>query len=80
MIRYYNMGEEKFRESNVWPLEGVSETKFYFQDDRGLSSKMPLNTESFDEYKVDFSVTTGTENRWMTQMGGPVMHLNNRNS
>ncbi len=79
LIRYMNMGEEKFKESDQWPVKGVSESNFYFQEENGLSENRPTDTIGFDDYKIDFSVTTGTENRWTTQMGGPVRHLNKRN-
>lgn len=79
MIRYYNLGEEKFRESDIWPVKGASEVNYYFQKNRGLDRERPVNEKEVDDYKVDFSVSTGKQNRWTTQMGGPVLNLNNRN-
>lgn len=79
MIRYYNMGEEKYRTSNVWPIKGTTETDYYFQKNGGLAHNKPLDSVGVDDYKVDFSVYTSEKNRWTTQMGGPVLNLNERN-
>tara|TARA_B110000438_G_C15658820_1_gene582933 strand:- start:82 stop:948 length:867 start_codon:yes stop_codon:yes gene_type:complete len=79
MIKYYNLGEEKFNESDVWPVNGTIETTYYFQGFGGLSEIKPIAAIGSDDYKVDFSVSTGKQNRWTTQMGGPVLNLNNRN-
>tara|TARA_B100000508_G_scaffold140192_1_gene140469 strand:+ start:15751 stop:17409 length:1659 start_codon:yes stop_codon:yes gene_type:complete len=78
MVRYYNMGEEKFHESDQWPVEGTEMANFYFQKDGGLSLEKPEEITGMDEYKVGFGVTTGERNRWTTQMGDPVLSLNQR--
>lgn len=79
LVRYFNMGEEKFLESDVWPIAGTEETKYFFNADGGLSSSAPVEAEGSDSYKVDFGVSTSKYNRWTTQMEGPVKNLNNRN-
>ena len=79
LIRYYNLGEEAYKESNVWPIPGTVETKFYFQKEGGLNKSVPKVAEGFDTYKVDFGVYTSEKNRWTTQMEGPVLNLNRRN-
>lgn len=78
-IVYYNLGEEAFKKSDVWPIQGTTEQAYYFQEGGGLSTTKPSVKTGLDHYKVDFSVSTGKENRWTTQMGGPVLNLNNRN-
>lgn len=79
LITYFNMGEEVFHNSNVWPIPGTVETNFFFQENGGLNTLKPTNTEGSDAYKVDFGTYTSEHNRWTTQMGGPVKNLNHRN-
>lgn len=79
LIRYYNMSEETYKTSNEWPIPGTVETPFYFQQNDGLSTEKPTEVKASDDYKVDFGVSTSKKNRWTTQMGGPVLELNDRN-
>jgi putative CocE/NonD family hydrolase len=39
---------------------------------------MPLGGQGSDAYTVDFTATTGNENRWMSQMGNPVHYGDRR--
>jgi len=79
LIRYFNMSEEQYKTSNVWPITGTVETPFYFQRNGGLNSAKSLEVHASDTYKVDFGVYTSKQNRWTTQMEGPVINLNQRN-
>ena len=79
LIQYFNMGEEEFKESAVWPILGTVETKYYFNGEGVLSEAAPTESEGSDSYKVDFGVSTSKHNRWTTQMEGPVKNLNDRN-
>lgn len=79
LVSYFNMGEEVYKETNVWPIPGTVETNFYFKELGGLSSIPSSTTEGSDDYKVDFDVYTSKQNRWTTQMDGPVVNLNHRN-
>ncbi len=79
LIRYFNMGEEKYRNSNVWPIPGTQPTNYYFQKEGGLEVDQPVDTAGSDSYKVDFSVFTSDQNRWTTQMEGAVLNLDHRN-
>jgi putative CocE/NonD family hydrolase len=79
LMRYYNLGEEKFKQSNIWPIPGTVETNFYFQEKGGLVDSIPNISLGSDSYKADFGVYTSKQNRWTTQMGGPVNNLNLRN-
>ena len=79
-IKYYNFGEELFKQSDIWPPKGQQRIQYF------LDAKGKLNTSSsdehlgMDEYIVDFSVSTGTNNRWTTQMGKHILNLDNRNA
>jgi putative CocE/NonD family hydrolase len=78
MLYYYNMGEEAFKTSEVWPIPGTNETNFYFHADGRLSKASPKEETGADNYKVDFGVATSKNNRWTTQMEGPVINLDDR--
>ncbi|MCH2223514.1 MAG: CocE/NonD family hydrolase [Crocinitomicaceae bacterium] len=79
LIKYYNLGEEKYKESNEWPVPNATVVNYYFQEEGGLSKVKPKEVEGSDTYKVDFGVYTSKKNRWTTQMGGPVIGLHHRN-
>jgi len=79
-IKYYNLGEEVFKESDVWPPVGQIRKKYFFGAEGSLQTNLPEENEGKDTYTVDYSVSTGTKNRWTTQMGNPVLNLNKRNS
>lgn len=76
-LRYYNLGQEEFRESNTWPPPGVKARRMYVRAE-GLLSAEPPEHEGADRYEVDFGVSTGEFNRWMGQMGQPVLGLDDR--
>ena len=78
-LKYYNFGEEAFRTANAWPPAGQERRKFFFQNNGKLTASPPDKSEGLDRYLVDFSTTTGTNNRWATQMGKPILHLDHRN-
>ncbi|MEK6303560.1 MAG: CocE/NonD family hydrolase [Acidobacteriota bacterium] len=40
-ISYYQMGENEWRATEVWPPKGSSERDYYLQPDRSLSAKAP---------------------------------------
>jgi hypothetical protein len=67
---YYTLGEEKWKTTGVWPLPEAKMRRWYFAADNGLSPTAPAAQSGEDKYTVDFDATTGTKNRWYTQMGG----------
>lgn len=79
-IKYYNFGEEKFKYSDTWPPEGQSRRKYFLRSNQKLHTSAPNEAEGMDEYQVDFSASTGTNNRWTTQMGKDILKLDNRNA
>jgi putative CocE/NonD family hydrolase len=76
-IRYYTLGVEEYRETSRWPLEGTT-TRRFFADAAGALRPSAPSTGGGDRYVVDFGVNTGANNRWATQMGRPVLKLNDR--
>ena len=79
-IRYFNLGQEAFLETDRWPPQGVRQQRYFLGEGRTLSSQSPLSADGSDAYSVDFSVTTGQRNRWATQMGRPILNLDNRSA
>lgn len=79
-VRYYNFGEEVFKETENWPPKNQSRISYFLESDHKLISSKPEKGNTFDEYQVDFSVSTGKNNRWSTQMGKPLLQLDSRNS
>jgi putative CocE/NonD family hydrolase len=77
-IRYFNMGEENFHDTDVWPPSGSQTRDLYLAADAALVTQPPNQLEGADRYRVDFEVTTGEHNRWMTQMGQPIYNIHRR--
>jgi uncharacterized protein len=74
-IRYYTMGEGVWKTTNVWPVAGFTTTPFYFHSDSSMSTIKPEDTIGANRYNVDFSATTGEDNRWRTNLGGgPIVY------
>lgn len=73
---YYTLGEEKWHETSQFPLPNTQVQAWYFQSNNGLSAQFPTQTEASDRYTIDFKATTGTKNRWHTQMARPVVYGN----
>lgn len=74
-IRYYTMGENRWKTTEVWPPNGIELQHFWFAEEQSLSTTAPASEHRTDEYTVDFSATTGELNRWNTQLGGdPVIY------
>ena len=76
-VRYFNLGEEAFRDAETWPPPGTRRQRWYLAAGRSLATAAPAGS-GHDRYAVDFSVSTGTTNRWTTQMGEPVLRLDDR--
>lgn len=68
-IRYFTLGANEWRRTKVWPPRGMAAQTLHFASGGALASRAKRGTDS---YRVDFSVTTGTRNRWHTQLGQAV--------
>jgi len=73
-ILYFTYGANEWKETVVWPPEGISDAVWYFSDDNRLESEAPRSVEGSDRYTVDFTASTGEQNRWMAQMGNDVRY------
>ncbi|WP_432404249.1 CocE/NonD family hydrolase [Wukongibacter sp. M2B1] len=77
-IRYYTLGEGKWKTTKTWPVKGFNNKILYFDNDKKLSYNKPEKQDGSDTYKVDFTATTGQNNRWFTNIGGGVINYPNR--
>ena len=70
---YYTLGSEAWKQTDTFPLPGKETQTWYFQSQNGLAPTSPVNSDP-DRYTVDFAATTGTTNRWHTQMARPLVY------
>lgn len=77
-IIYFTYVADSWRETSVWPPQGIVTETWYLAPGGGLSLEAPTEGEGSDGYTVDFTATTGSENRWMSQMGEPVHYGDRR--
>ncbi len=77
-FRFFNLGEEKFHDTDVWPPKGTA-SQIWHLGKGGTIAADPAGAEAgTDVYEIDPTVTTGKFNRWMAQMGEPIVGLDNR--
>jgi putative CocE/NonD family hydrolase len=69
-IRYYTMGEGRWKMTKTWPPEGVSAKRLYFGANHALTSQAPSSANASDSYTVDFTASTGKQSIWATGYGG----------
>lgn len=77
-IRYYTLGEGKWKSTNTWPVKGFDNKILYFNSDKKLSYEKSKEKDGSDIYKVDFTATTGKSNRWFTNIGGGLIYYPDR--
>lgn len=70
IIKYYTLGEGKWKTSDTWPVKGFENKKMYFGSKNTLNITKPRNEDGEDGYRVDFTASTGKGNRWFTNDGG----------
>jgi putative CocE/NonD family hydrolase len=69
-ILYYTMGEGKWHTTAVWPPRGLQTETLYFTEGHALKRTSLATRMSGDSYTVDYSVSSGMQTRWQTQLGG----------
>src|SRR5215216_3525035 len=74
LLYYFTIGEEKWKVTNTWPVAGVTATRWYFDANNTLASSAPRVDAGEDRYTINFEATTGSKNRWHTQVGGEVVY------
>jgi uncharacterized protein len=74
---YYTMGEDRWKQTTVWPVAGTHQMRFYLDTNNALSGRTPT-APGHDAYPVDFDASAGPANRWATQAGGPRIDYGDR--
>ena len=74
LLYYFTIGEEKWKVTNTWPVAGATTTRWYFDANNSLVSNAPRVDAGEDRYTINFEATTGSKNRWHTQVGGEVVY------
>jgi uncharacterized protein len=75
-IHYYTMGEGQWHESKVWPPQGFDHaSQLYFVENHALSLTPPVASAANDTYPVNFTASTGKNNRWTTELGLDILYL-----
>ena len=69
VLHYYNLGEEQWKSTEVWPPPGSTSQRWYLRDSHTLALNAPTDRSGGDEYAIDFEASTGTQNRWHTEDG-----------
>ncbi len=77
-MRFFNLGEEAYHDTEVWPPAGTGTTTFHMDSEGRLTGDPEAVVSGSDDYTVDPGVTTGANNRWMAQMGEPILRLDDR--
>jgi putative CocE/NonD family hydrolase len=78
-IQYYTMGEETWHTTSVWPPRGLRIETLYFTEGHALKHTSPVTRVGRDSYIVDYSVSSGMQTRWQTQLdGGDVAYPDRR--
>jgi putative CocE/NonD family hydrolase len=76
-LDYYTLGADRWSSTDVWPLPASQYRRLYLAADARLA-ETPGET-GVDRYAVDPAASTGTANRWRTQIGcPPVSHEDRR--
>jgi len=66
VLHYWTVDEEAWKETAVWPPAGSS-TRTLFPAGNGVLSGTKASPVTV-EWSVDFNATTGTSNRWQTEL------------
>jgi uncharacterized protein len=74
-IHYYTMGEGQWHDTKAWPPPGFERaSKLYFAENHALSPTPPVAGAARDTYPVNFTASTGNNNRWMTALGLDILY------
>jgi putative CocE/NonD family hydrolase len=72
-LYYYTLGAETWKRTDTFPLPNARMQTWYFAAGGSLAVDPSAGT-GVDTYEVDPGATTGTNNRWHTQLVKPVIY------
>jgi uncharacterized protein len=64
VLHYYTLGEERWKQTSVWPPQGTAVQRWYLAEGHTLSQSPPAAESGVDTYAVDFQASSGDRNRW----------------
>ena len=79
-VSYCTLGENRWKETTVWPPAGSVMRRLYLGPGGSLTYDAPTTSIDCDRYRVDPESGTGADNRWHTQMTGPVLFPDRRDA
>lgn len=76
LIHYFTMGEERWHTTPIWPPAETSEATWFVAGDRGLTDQAPAaaSPAGAETLVLDPRASTGTGNRWFTELARPVKY------
>jgi len=78
-IHYFTMGARRWNKTSTWPPAGVKMRRMYFSGNNALPDTKPTDVMTWDDYKVDYSASSGASNtRCHTSFGGADVIYNDR--
>lgn len=67
-VRYFTVGEERWKSASGWPPPGARPVRYHLGECRALVTEVPERSGA-DEYVVDPEVGTGKRARWDSLLG-----------
>jgi hypothetical protein len=68
-VRYYTMGENKWKSADQWPPPGARARRLFLAPGRSLARTAPAAEHAADRYRVDTRAGTGDYSRWKSGLG-----------
>jgi len=69
------MGEGQWHDTKLWPPQGFDgASRLYFAENHALTLLPPGASAANDAYPVNFTASTGKNNRWMTELGLDILY------
>ena len=66
-VEYYTLGQGVWKATEQWPPSTTQIQRWYLAEKQLLTTESPAMVMGYDNYKVDFTATTGRHNRWYAQ-------------
>jgi putative CocE/NonD family hydrolase len=71
VLEYFTVGADIWQSTDCWPPAGHAPWVLHLTEGNGLAPE-PSLVDGADRHSVNLSATTGTKNRWHTQLGAPL--------
>jgi putative CocE/NonD family hydrolase len=74
-VRYYTIGEERWKTAPTWPPPGTRNQIFYFTEGNRLGTARPTAADALDRHLVDLTAASGQNTRWNNLTALDVAHF-----